>query len=69
MKITANGKPAEVTDRINIIELLKELNVETPEYVSVEHNGEILDRQEFANTVVSEGDTVEFLYYMGGGAQ
>lgn len=68
MKITANGKPVEVIDNINIIDLLKELKVETPEYVSVEFNGEILDREEFASTVVSEGDTLEFLYYMGGGS-
>lgn len=69
MKITVNGKPAEATDNATVIDLLKELNVETPEYVSVELNGEILDRDEFTNTVVSDGDTVEFLYYMGGGAR
>lgn len=69
MKITANGKPAEVTDGIAVTGLLRELNVETPEYVSVELNGEILDREDFASTIVHDGDTVEFLYYMGGGSR
>ena len=69
MQITVNGKPAAASDNITINELLKELKVETPEYVSVELNGDILDREAFAVTTVSDGDVVEFLYYMGGGAE
>lgn len=69
MNITVNGKRAEATDNATVTDLLRELNVETPEYVSVELNGKILDRQDFATTVVSDGDVVEFLYYMGGGAR
>ena len=68
MQITINGKPAESSDNITVVELLKEQKVEAPEYVSVELNGEILDRADFATAVVSDGDTVEFLYFMGGGA-
>lgn len=67
MQITANGKAAEVSGGITIAELLREQKVATPEYVSVELNGEILDREDFASTVVIEGDKVEFLYFMGGG--
>lgn len=67
MNITVNGKPVQVRDGITVLELLEELKVRTPEYVSVELNGEILDRTGFADTVVADGDTVEFLYYMGGG--
>jgi len=69
MQITANGKQVEVSDGITIVQLLDELRVETPEYVSVELNGEILDRAHFESTVVSPGDEVEFLYFMGGGAR
>jgi len=68
MQITVNGKPVEAIDNITVIELLEEQRVQTPEYVSVELNGEILDREAFAATVVSDGDAVEFLYFMGGGA-
>jgi thiamine biosynthesis protein ThiS len=35
--------------------------------VSVEHNLKILDKSDFANTLLHEGDSIEFLYYMGGG--
>jgi sulfur carrier protein len=69
MQITINGKPAESTDNVTILELLKEQKVETPEYVSVELNGEILDRKDFETTTVSEADAIEFLYFMGGGSK
>ena len=38
-----------------------------PEMVSVEYNGEILDRENFDSTAVKDGDEIEFLYFMGGG--
>jgi sulfur carrier protein len=69
MKLTVNGKPAAIDgkDTLNIFALLVELKVETPEYVTVELNGEILDRENFETTRVKDGDEVEFLYFMGGG--
>jgi sulfur carrier protein len=69
MNLTVNGKPAAIDDKntINITSLLAELKVETPEYVTVELNGEILERESFATTQVKDGDEVEFLYFMGGG--
>ncbi|MDO8586217.1 MAG: sulfur carrier protein ThiS [Armatimonadota bacterium] len=69
MQISVNGKPATCTDNVTIVELLKEQKVETPEYVSVELNGTILDRKDFDSMMVSEGDQIEFLYFMGGGAK
>jgi sulfur carrier protein len=35
--------------------------------LTVELNGEILDRNDFESTIVQEGHQVEFLYLMGGG--
>ncbi len=69
MKITVNGKEtaiAENPDR-TIDSLLEELDVSQRLYVTVELNGEILDRSAFESTPVAEGDAVEFLYFMGGG--
>lgn len=68
MQIIVNGKAVEASDSITVARLLVEQKVQTPEYVSVELNGEILDRQNFATTVVAVGDRIEFLYFMGGGA-
>ncbi|MBI3948390.1 MAG: sulfur carrier protein ThiS [Armatimonadetes bacterium] len=69
MQITVNGKSVQTREGITVTELLVEQKVKTPEYVSVELNGEILDRETFPATVVPDGATVEFLYFMGGGAR
>ena len=69
MLLTVNGKPATLEGKttLDIPALLDELKVAQPEYVTVELNGEILDRESFASTTVKNGDTIEFLYFMGGG--
>jgi len=69
MNLTVNGKSAAIIGKetLSITALLAELKVETPEYVTVELNGGILDRENFETTRVSDGDEVEFLYFMGGG--
>lgn len=36
--------------------------------VSVQLNGEILERDDFTSKVVGDGDELEFLYFMGGGS-
>ncbi len=65
VNITINGK-AETTTAASILELLQLKRVE-PTMVSVEFNGDILDRSAFPSTPVKPGDRIEFLYYMGGG--
>jgi len=67
MKITINGKEETISKELTIIDLLKEQNVEMPETVSVELNGEFLEREKFETTTVKDGDQIEFLYFMGGG--
>ena len=69
MKLTVNGKPANIAgkDALNVSALLDELNVQQAEYVTVELNGEILERDAFDKATVKNGDTIEFLYFMGGG--
>ncbi|HAH74967.1 sulfur carrier protein ThiS [Kandleria sp.] len=67
MKITVAGVSKEVKEGITIAELIKEENVETPEYVSVSINEEFAQSSEFDTKTLNEGDEVEFLYFMGGG--
>ena len=68
MKLTVNGEPLEIEKPINVKELLVVAKAEQPEYVTVELNGEFVDHSGFESTLVKDGDTVEFLYFMGGGA-
>ena len=69
MNISINGKEtllSENSDR-TVESLLEELVVSQRLYVTVELNGEILDRPAYETTPVKEGDVIEFLYFMGGG--
>jgi sulfur carrier protein len=65
MKVKLNGKVEDV-GQTTVLELLVARRIE-PQMVSVEHNLKILDKEEFAKTPLREGDSIEFLYYMGGG--
>lgn len=68
MNIQINGKPETFAEEtLTVSELLAAKKVDMPEMVSVEVNGDILDREAFGTTVVKTGDSVEFLYFMGGG--
>ena len=68
MKLTINGQSEDIhTQSPSISDLLKIKNVEMPEMVSVEHNGEMVDRASFDTTLVKENDDIEFLYFMRGG--
>ena len=66
MKIQLNGEPAEVPDAVTIEQLLERLGVD-PRRVAVEHNLTIIKRHRQAETVITEGDEVEIVNFVGGG--
>ncbi|WP_302489794.1 sulfur carrier protein ThiS [uncultured Mitsuokella sp.] len=69
MNLTVNGKNLSLDKSINLKELLVVAKAEQPDYVTVELNGEFVDHKGFDTTFVKDGDKVEFLYFMGGGAR
>jgi sulfur carrier protein len=68
MKLTINGDVKEIKDGIVLSELLVIENVEQPDMVSVQLNDEFLTKDEYATTSLKENDSINFLYFMGGGA-
>lgn len=68
MFITVAGKKKEVAEGTTVAVLIEIEKVETPQYVTVSVNGEFIKSETFAETVLKEGDEVEFLYFMGGGS-
>lgn len=68
MKITVAGNRKEYEDGITVAELIVKENVENPEYVTVTVNDDFVERDDFETIKLNEGDAVEFLYFMGGGA-
>ena len=69
MKIKVNDKATEIQDGLTIAELLAHQKVKMPDMVSVQLNGTIMERKAFPATLVHENDTVDFLYFMGGGGE
>ncbi|MCD8096281.1 MAG: sulfur carrier protein ThiS [Ruminococcus sp.] len=67
MKIKVAGVKKEKEEGITVAKLIEEEKVETPEYVTVTVNDEFLKSGTFEQTVLKDGDEVEFLYFMGGG--
>ncbi|MBO4457435.1 MAG: sulfur carrier protein ThiS [Butyrivibrio sp.] len=67
MKITVAGEKKEFADGITVSELIELEQVETPQYVTVSVNEEFINAEDFETHKLSEGDEVEFLYFMGGG--
>jgi thiamine biosynthesis protein ThiS len=67
MRLTVNGKPRAVDNVQTILEFLQAHDV-NPQLVAVEHNGEIVRREQFAAARLSEGDTLEIIHMVGGGS-
>ena len=66
--ITVNGDKQEVALPITVSELIKQNNVAQPDMVSVQINEELVEREDYDTTTLNDGDAVDFLYFMGGGA-
>jgi thiamine biosynthesis protein ThiS len=43
------------------------LDVEMPEMVAVQLNGEFVNKKDLEKTILHENDEIDFLYFMGGG--
>lgn len=67
MTITVAGNKKEAADNLTVAQLIDDENVETPQYVTVTINDDFVRSGTFDETVLKDGDVVEFLYFMGGG--
>lgn len=67
MKLTVAGNVKEYEEGLTVGELIEAEDVKTPMYVTVSVNDGFVESGDFASTVLRENDTVEFLYFMGGG--
>jgi sulfur carrier protein len=68
MTVTVNGQPQTLAEGWTVSQLLKRLQIR-PERIVVEVNLKILKRHEHAMTVLREGDQVEIVRFVGGGAE
>ena len=66
VNIIANGKPATVELSCRITDFIQRQGLD-PRIVIVEHNGEPLRREQFANVELKEGDRLEVVRIVAGG--
>jgi sulfur carrier protein len=66
MEIIINGDRRQCPPRTYLPDLLVQLGM-NPRLVAVEYNGEILQRQQWQETEVQEGDRLEIVTIVGGG--
>ena len=68
MNIKVNGKDQSIQNNaVTVLELLKSNNVESVEMISVQLNGNFIDKNDFIKIYLKENDELDFLYFMGGG--
>jgi thiamine biosynthesis protein ThiS len=67
LTIRVNGEPMEIAGPRTLATLLAELNID-PRRVAVEHNLTIVKRAQHDAVMVREGDEIEIVNFVGGGA-
>jgi len=66
MKISLNGEPKELADRLTLQQLLDHLQIASGR-VACEVNLKIIRRAFYGTTEIHDGDTIEIIQAIGGG--
>ena len=66
IRVRLNGKERELEAGHTVTSLLESLELH-PGMVVVELNRDILERERYREAVVSDGDTIELVHFVGGG--
>ncbi len=64
--ITVNGNTLQVKAGTTLVDLLQQLELDKT-MVAVEQNAEIVPKTEFSRRILSPGDRVEIVHFVGGG--
>ena len=67
-QIIVNDEKQEVTLPLTLVELIKINKVFQPEMVTIQVNEDFVEKEDYEKIQLNEGDRVDFLYFMGGGA-
>lgn len=67
MKLSVNGQDMQVDSVTNLKHLLDSLHI-NPNTVVIEHNREVIARQEVPSVELNEGDEIEIVHFVGGGS-
>jgi thiamine biosynthesis protein ThiS len=65
MNIRINGEPQTI-EPMSLLELLGILDI-NPARVAVERNRDIVPKREYETTLLTDGDVIEIVQFVGGG--
>lgn len=68
MKLVINGEERVVPDVANLAALIDSLSMKA-DRVAVELNREIVQRGKWSDTLLQDGDKLEIVHFVGGGAR
>jgi thiamine biosynthesis protein ThiS len=66
IQVRLNGEERRIPAGLSVAALLETLSLH-PRLVVVEHNGQILRRDAYADAAVNDGDALELVHFVGGG--
>jgi len=67
VKIHLNGESREFSDGLSLESLITMLALE-PTRVAIELNHSVVRRNQWATTILHDGDHIEIVHFVGGGA-
>jgi thiazole synthase len=66
MRVVINGENREISASLSVAALLRDLGLDARK-IALEHNLEIVPRSAYGETMVSDGDRLEIVHFIGGG--
>ena len=66
MELTINGYKREVKESQNLAELVKELDIQAPNF-AIALNQQVVPRSKYDSTAIKDNDKVEIVHAVGGG--
>ncbi len=68
MRIVVNGKPREIDGETDLPSFLRAFDI-NPRLVAVAINGDVIPKDRYAAARIREGDVLEIVRMVGGGAR
>ena len=66
IKIKVNGKVKSISDKYNMLDLVKILKIPVKK-VAIELNQEIIDKKNISKINLKKNDKIEIVHFIGGG--
>lgn len=66
MQVLINGETRELESELNLLELLKKLELPT-ERIAIELNKAVVRKKDWETINISDADKIEIIHFVGGG--